>query len=115
MNVTREDAALHPPGARVPHVRIQPTSGWASLNLGDLWRYRELLLILAQRDIKLRYKQTALGLIWVVLQPLIAALIFAVVFGRFARLPSDGIPYLLFAYTGLAGWNYFSDAVGRAG
>lgn len=98
-----------------PALRIQPSRGWAALNLADLWHYRELLFILAQRDIKLRYKQTALGIIWVILQPLIAALIFAVIFGQLARLPSDGIPYLLFAFTGLVGWNYFSDAVNRAG
>ncbi len=98
-----------------PHTRIQASSGWASLQLAYLWRYRELLLILAQRDIKLRYKQTALGVIWVVLQPVIAALIFAVLFGRFAGLSSDGAPYLLFAFAGLLGWNYFANAVTRAG
>ncbi len=98
-----------------PLIRIQPTRGWAAINLGDLWRYRELLFMLAQRDIKLRYKQTALGLIWVILQPLVASVIFAVVFGRLARLESDGMPYLLFAFTGLVGWNYFSDSVNRGG
>ncbi len=91
-----------------PTVVIQPSRGWATLNLGELWAYRDLLLILAGRDIKLRYKQTALGIIWVVLQPIVAALIFAVIFGRFAGLPSDGLPYLLFAFCGLLPWNYFS-------
>lgn len=100
---------------RKPYIRIQPTSGWSALNLGDLWRYRELLFILAQRDIKLRYKQTALGVTWVILQPLIAAAIFAVVFGRLVGLSSDGAPYLLFAYVGVSAWNYFSGAVSRAG
>jgi len=68
-----------------PITVIQPSHGWAALNLRELWDYRDLLLILASRDVKLRYKQTALGVIWVVLQPLIAALIFAVIFGRFAK------------------------------
>ncbi len=99
----------------LPITYIRPTKGWAALNLGDLWRYRELLLILAQRDVKLRYKQTVLGVIWVILQPLLAAFIFAVIFGRFANLPSDGFPYLLFTYAGLLVWNYFSESVGRAG
>jgi lipopolysaccharide transport system permease protein len=101
--------------ARAPIVRIRPTTGWGVLNLAELWAYRDLLFILAGRDIKLRYKQTALGVIWVVLQPLLAALIFAVIFGRFAHLPSDGIPYLLFVFAGMLPWNYFSQALTRAG
>ncbi len=96
-------------------IRIQPSSGWAALNLGDLWEYRDLFLILALRDVKLRYKQTALGIIWVVLQPLITALIFTVVFGRLANLPSDGQPYLLFAFAGMLPWNLFSQSLQRAG
>ncbi len=99
----------------VHFTRLQPTRGWVSLKLGELWRYRELLVILAMRDVRLRYKQTVLGVIWVVLQPLLAALIFAVIFGLFAKLPSDGTPYLLFAYTGLVGWNYFAGAIQRSG
>ncbi|HKP54363.1 MAG TPA: ABC transporter permease [Chloroflexia bacterium] len=94
---------------------IQPARGWEGLNLRELWEYRDLLLILAGRDVKLRYKQTALGIIWVVLQPLAAALIFAVVFGNFARLPSDGMPYLLFVFCGLLVWNYFAGILQRAG
>jgi len=96
-------------------IKIRPVKGWAGLNLADLWHYRELLWILALRDVKLRYKQTVLGIIWVILQPLLAALIFAVIFGRLAKLPTDGLPYILFAYAGLVGWNYFSGAVERAG
>ena len=91
------------------------TRGWAALNLRELWHYRDLLTILAQRDVKLRYKQTLLGVAWVVLQPLVASLIFAVIFGLFARLPSDGVPYLLFVFTGMLPWNYFSGALQRAG
>ena len=106
---------LAPEQPRLPTVIIKPTKGWAALNLRELWSYRDLLVILIGRDIKLRYKQTALGIAWVVLQPLIAALIFAAIFGRLAKLPSDGAPYLLFVFCGLTAWNYFSQALQRAG
>lgn len=100
---------------RRPTVVIEPTRGWAALDLGELWKYRDLLLILAGRDVKLRYKQTGLGVTWVVIQPLIAALIFTVMFGRFARLPSDGHPYILFVFAGVVIWNYFAAVLQRAG
>jgi lipopolysaccharide transport system permease protein len=106
---------LRLPEVRRPTFVIRPTKGWAALNLRELWNYRDLLVILIGRDIKLRYKQTALGLAWVVLQPLLAALIFAAIFGRLAKLPSDGAPYLLFVFCGLTAWTYFSQAVQRAG
>jgi len=105
----------HLPPARPPFVVIQPTQGWIALDLGELWKYRDLLWLLAGRDVKLRYKQTALGLAWVVLQPLVAALIFAVIFGRFGNLPSDGSPYILFVFTSLLPWNLFAGALQRAG
>jgi lipopolysaccharide transport system permease protein len=113
--------ASTPPGAgtglaiRPRPVRIKPARGWVALNLKELWDYRDLLLILASRDIKLRYKQTALGVIWVLLQPLLSSLIFAVIFGRLANLPSDGLPYVLFVYAGMLPWNLFSGALQRAG
>jgi len=113
-DVTSVFAAKHPVPRR-PTVVVQPSQGWAGLNTGELWAYRDLLLILAGRDVKLRYKQTALGIIWVILQPLVAALIFAVIFGRFVGVPSDGVPYVLFAFCGLLPWNYFSGALQRAG
>ena len=97
------------------HTRILPVSGWAALELGDLWRYRDLIVILTTRDVKLRYKQTALGVVWVVLQPLVAALIFAVIFGRYAKLPSSGLPYLPFVFAGMLPWNLFAGALQRAG
>jgi lipopolysaccharide transport system permease protein len=100
---------------RRPHVVVQPSTGWSALNLSELWKYRDLLFMLASRDVKLRYKQTALGVVWVVLQPLVAALIFAVIFGRFAKLPSDGSPYVLFVFSGLLSWNFFAGALARAG
>jgi len=100
---------------RRPTVTIRPTHGWTLPDLTELWNYRDLLFILGFRDVKLRYKQTVLGVIWVVLQPLIPALMFAVIFGRFAKLPSNGDPYILFAYAGLLPWNFFAGALTRAG
>ena len=104
-----------PENVRHPAVVIEPTTGWAAVNFRELWKYRDLLMILAGRDVKLRYKQTVLGVVWVVIQPLIAALIFTLMFGRFAKLPSDGHPYLLFVFTGVAVWNYFAGVLQRAG
>jgi lipopolysaccharide transport system permease protein len=113
--VEPQSTAVPPQPARRPFVVVRATSGWSALNLRELWQYRDLLLILASRDIKLRYKQTALGVIWVVLQPLAAAFIFAVIFGAFAKLPSDGQPYVLFVMSGLLPWGYFSGVLQRAG
>jgi lipopolysaccharide transport system permease protein len=100
---------------RRPTVVIEPTRGWSAINLRELWIYRDLLMILAGRDVKLRYKQTGLGVTWVVLQPLVAALIFSLMFGRFAKLPSDGHPYLLFVFSGILIWQYFASVLQRAG
>jgi lipopolysaccharide transport system permease protein len=100
---------------RRPTVTIEPTSGWSALNLRELWTYRDLLMILAGRDVKLRYKQTGLGVTWVILQPLVAALIFTIMFGRFAKLPSDGHPYIVFVFSGVLIWNYFAQVLQRAG
>ena len=97
------------------HVTIRPGSGWAALNLRELWDYRDLMITIAVRDIKLRYRQTALGAVWVILQPLMAAGIFSFVFGRVAKLKGDGdTPYFIFAYAGLLAWNLFSSALQRA-
>jgi len=98
---------------RKPTLVIEPTSGWAALNLLEVWTYKDLLLSLALRDLKLRYKQTALGAVWVVLQPLLAAGIFSFVFGIVAKMPSDGVPYFVFSYAGLLGWNLFAGSLGR--
>lgn len=97
-----------------PFLVIKPPSGWNAINLRELWLYRDLLLTLAIRDVKLRYKQTALGVIWVVLQPLLAAAIFTFVFGAVAKLPSDGVPYFIFSYAGLLGWNAFNSTLTKA-
>jgi lipopolysaccharide transport system permease protein len=105
------DAATAEPAAR-PWVENRAPSGWLpGLPLGELWRFRELALVLALRDLKVRYKQTAFGVVWVVLQPLAAAVIFTIVFGRLADLPSEGLPYAVFVYSGLVLWAYFSGSL----
>lgn len=96
-----------------PLTMIRPATGWASLDLGDVWSFRDLLVTLASRDLKVRYKQTALGVAWVVLQPLMAAGVFSFVFGSVAHLPSDGLPYLVFSFAGLLGWNFFSNLLNK--
>jgi lipopolysaccharide transport system permease protein len=93
---------------------IQPTKGWASLQLGSVWHYRELLYFLVWRDVKVRYKQTALGVAWVVLQPLISMLVFSVLFGLLLNTPSSGVPYPVFVYTGLLPWTYFAGSLARS-
>jgi lipopolysaccharide transport system permease protein len=95
----------------LPHTRIRPEDSGVQLNLGDLWAYRELLYFLTWRDIKVRYKQTLMGVAWVVVQPLLTMLIFTLVFNRFAQLDSGPIPYPLFAYSGLLLWTFFSTAI----
>ena len=99
---------------QTPYLVIKPRAGWQALNLMELWTFRDLLMTLATRDVKLRYRQTALGASWVVLQPLLGAGIFSFVFGKVAKLPSDGIPYFIFSYAGLLGWNAFSATLGKA-
>jgi lipopolysaccharide transport system permease protein len=90
------------------HTIIEPSHGWPALRLGELWRYRELLAFLAWRDVKVRYKQTGLGVAWAILQPLLGMVVFTVFFGRLARVPSDGIPYPLFSYSALLAWQLFA-------
>jgi lipopolysaccharide transport system permease protein len=91
-----------------PLITIKPQRGWVSLELGDLWRYRELLVLLTWRDIKVRYAQTVLGATWAILQPLLTMVIFSVIFGQLAKLPSDGIPYPVFTYVALLPWQLFA-------
>jgi len=98
-----------------PLVVIEPRSGWVPLNLREFWQYRDLLYILMMRDIKVRYKQTLLGALWAIIQPLFTMLIFTLFFGKLAGMPSDGIPYPLFAYAGLLPWTFFSNAVTNSG
>ena len=97
-----------------PVVIIEPSRSWVSLNLRDLWAYRELLYFLTWRDVKVRYKQTVLGVAWTVLQPLLTMLIFTIFFGKLAGVPSDNIPYPIFAYAGLLPWTFFSNTVNNS-
>ena len=99
--------------APLPRVRIEPGGG--AVEWLVIWHFRDLFVILAQRDLKLRYRQTALGIVWVILQPLVASFIFAVIFGLLAGLPSDGTPYLLFVFAAMLPWNLFAGGVQRAG
>ena len=95
-------------------IEIGPPHGWFNLQLRDLWDYRELLFFLVWRDIKVRYKQTVLGAAWVVIQPVVTMIIFNIVFGRLANMPSDGIPYPIFSFTALLPWQLFSRALSDA-
>jgi lipopolysaccharide transport system permease protein len=100
---------------RKPLRTIRASKGFAALNLPEVWRFRELFGGLAYRDVKLRYRQTALGVIWVILQPLLAAGIFSFVFGTVAKIPSSGPwPYFVFSYAGLLGWNAFQSTLTKA-
>jgi len=98
-----------------PLVVIQPSRSWKLVSLKDLWAYRELLFFLTWRDVKVRYKQTALGAAWAILQPLFMMLIFTLFFGRLAGVGSSGIPYPLFALAGLVPWTFFSNAITTSG
>ena len=90
---------------------IKPRKGWAGINVQELWRFRELLYIFTWRDIKVRYKQTVIGILWAILQPFVMMVIFSLFFGGLAKIPSDGAPYPLFVFSGLLFWNYFSTAL----
>jgi lipopolysaccharide transport system permease protein len=97
-----------------PLFTIEPRKGWVSLQLRDIWIYRELLYFLIWRDVKVRYKQTALGVAWAIIQPLFTMVIFTLFFGRLAGVPSDNIPYPVFAYAGLLPWTFFSNAISNS-
>ena len=92
-------------------VVIKPSPPWRTIDLAEAWRYRELLYFFVWRDVKVRYKQTSLGVLWALLQPLAAMIIFAFVFGRVVQVRSDGVPYPLFAYVGLLPWTFFANAL----
>lgn len=95
----------------LPFVRIEPSRGWVSLGLRELWSYRELLYFLIWRDIKVRYKQTVLGAAWAIIQPLFTMVIFSLFFGRLAKIPSDSVPYPIFAYAALVPWTFFANGL----
>ncbi len=90
---------------------IQPSTGWRALDLPEIWRYRGLLFFLVWRDVKVRYKQTVVGVLWVLLRPLLSVLIFTVVFGKLAKIPSDGLPYPVFVLAAMVPWTFFSTAL----
>ncbi len=100
--------------SEVPTIVIQPSKGWISLRLRDLWEYRELLYFLVWRDIKVRYKQTALGAAWAIIQPFFSMVVFSLFFGKLAKMPSDGIPYPIFAYAGLVPWTFFANGLAQS-
>lgn len=102
-----------PPQEEVVYIR--PARGWSAINLRELWLFRELVYFLIWRDIKVRYKQTALGILWAVLQPLLTMVVFNFIFGNLAKVPTGGIPYPIFSFTGLLPWTLFTKAIGDAG
>src|SRR5882672_4425786 len=98
----------------LPVSYIRPADGWASLGLKELWEYRELLYFLTWRDIKVRYKQTALGAAWAIIQPVFMMMVFSLFFGRLAKVPSDGIPYPIFTFCALLPWQLFAHALSES-
>jgi lipopolysaccharide transport system permease protein len=104
-------AAESVPPAITRVIRVQRSQGWVALKLGDLWDYRELVYFLTWRDVKVRYKQTVLGAAWAILQPFLTMLVFSLVFGRLAKMPSDGIPYPLFSFAALVPWSFFANGL----
>jgi lipopolysaccharide transport system permease protein len=94
-----------------PSLLIKPSTGWVSLKLGEIWEYRELLYFLTWRDIKVRYKQTALGAAWAIIQPFFTMLVFSLFFGRLAKVPSDGVPYPIFSFAALVPWTFFANGL----
>jgi lipopolysaccharide transport system permease protein len=115
MSVAEVPAAGMQKAEREPLVRIRPSRGLFHLDLASVWQYRELLVFLVWRDVKVRYKQAVIGAGWAIFQPLISMLLFTLIFSYLAKLPSDGVPYPLFAYAGLLPWNFIAQATSRSG
>jgi lipopolysaccharide transport system permease protein len=99
----------------IPKIVIEPKKGWVPVDLKEIGSYSEVLYFLAKRDIKVRYKQTVLGGLWAVIQPVCTMVVFTLFFGRLAKIPSDGIPYPIFVYAGLLPWTYFANALAASG
>jgi lipopolysaccharide transport system permease protein len=106
-----EPAAAVPAAAEQPELVIKPRRGWIAVDWRELWTHRELLYFLIWRDVKVRYKQTLLGAAWAILQPLATMVVFSIFFGKLARMPSDGVPYPLFAYVALVPWTFFANGL----
>lgn len=100
-----------PADSNLPYLRLEPSQGWVSLKLKELWEYRELLYFLTWRDIKVRYKQTILGAAWAILQPFMTMVVFSLFFGRLTNMPSDGVPYPIFNFAALVPWTFFATGV----
>jgi len=100
--------------SNAPVIVVKPSKGWISLKLGELWEYKELLYFLAWRDIKVRYKQTVLGAAWAIVQPFFTMVVFSLFFGKLAKVPSDGIPYPIFAYAALVPWTFFANGLNQS-
>ena len=111
MSVSTPSAFAEQTGSAPVMVRVMPAPRWPELRLRDLWAYRELVYFLVWRDVKVRYQQTVLGIVWAVLQPLVTVVLFSIIFGRLAGLPAEGVPYPVFALAGLLPWQLFSAAV----
>jgi lipopolysaccharide transport system permease protein len=107
-------ASRQSPAVDIPVIRIRPSSDRLANGLKELWQYRELLYFLIWRDVKVRYKQTAIGAAWAIIQPLMTMIIFTMVFGKFANMPSDGLPYPIFTFAALLPWTYFSKALSQS-
>ncbi len=109
-----EIALGKPTRPAMPTLRIEPSKGWVSLKLNEIWDYRELLYFLIWRDIKVRYKQTALGASWAIIQPFFTMVVFSLFFGYLAKVPSDGIPYPLFSFAALVPWTFFANGLSQS-
>lgn len=110
--ITKDNETLNT--SNLSRTRIEPSKGWISLKFDELWEYRELLYFFVWRDIKVRYKQTVMGVLWAIIQPLFTMIIFSLFFGRLAKVPSDGIPYPIFSYAALVPWTFFANALNLA-
>src|ERR1700751_1804619 len=117
MSVTADPTIAARASAQAPAtatVRIEPSRAWVELRLREVWMYRELLYFMVWRDLKVRYKQTVIGVAWVVLQPLMSMGVFTLFFGKLAKLPPDGLPYQVFVFAALVPWTYFSSSLSTA-
>jgi lipopolysaccharide transport system permease protein len=112
LNVSTGETAISSPQSAITIIR--PSRGWISLNLCDLWEYRELLYFLTWRDIKVRYKQTVLGAAWAIIQPFFTMVVFSLFFGKLAKMPSDDIPYPIFSYAALVPWTFFANGLSQS-
>jgi len=98
----------------INYLRIEPSRGWVSLKLKELWEYRELLYFLTWRDVKVKYKQTVIGAAWAIIQPFFTMVVFSLFFGKLAKIPSDGIPYPIFSFAALVPWTFFANGLSQS-